>query len=92
MLSQITDDLVSDLSDLSFGPPVSHVYNPLVYARAAWDQYCERFGRGRREVVLIGMNPGPFGMAQVGVPFGEIEHVAGWLGIRATIRRPKPPR
>jgi single-strand selective monofunctional uracil DNA glycosylase len=87
-LQQITDDLIAELAPLTFGPPVTHVYNPLVYARPAWDLYCERFGGGPKEVLLLGMNPGPFGMAQVGVPFGEIEHVRDWLGITAPIGKP----
>ena len=91
-LGAITDDLVAELADLRFGPPVTHVYNPLVYARQAWDQYCERYGQGPREVLLVGMNPGPFGMAQVGVPFGEVASVRDWLGIRAPPREhPKRP-
>ena len=62
-LREITDDLVADLDGLTFGPPVTHVYNPLVYARAAWDAYCERYGTGAREVLLLGMNPGPPGLS-----------------------------
>ena len=88
MLAPITDDLVTDLGGLRFGPPVTHVYNPLVYARSAWDLYCDRWGRGPKEVVLVGMNPGPFGMAQCGVPFGEIGHVRDWLEIETTVERP----
>ena len=88
MLEQITDDLVRDLSGLTFGPPVTHVYNPLVYARAAWDVYCARYGRGPREALLIGMNPGPFGMAQVGVPFGEVGAARDWLRIEVPIGKP----
>lgn len=88
MLSQITDDLIADLAGLTFGPPVTHTYNPLVYARAAWDQYCARYGQGTCEVLFLGMNPGPFGMAQVGVPFGEIAHVRDWMGIQAPIGKP----
>ncbi len=87
-LSRITDDLVADLAGLSFGPPVTHVYNPLVYARAPWDAYCERFGADPKEVVLIGMNPGPFGMAQTGVPFGEVAHARDWMGLEASVGRP----
>ncbi len=87
-LPEITAALIRDLDGLAFSPPVTHIYNPLVYARAPWDQYCERFGGGRKEVVLIGMNPGPFGMAQCGVPFGEIAAVREWLRIDAPIGRP----
>ncbi len=88
MLRQITDDLIADLDGLTFGPPVTHVYNPLIYARAAWDLYCDKYGQGTRDVVLLGMNPGPFGMSQCGVPFGEIEHVRDWLGINVPVGKP----
>ena len=87
-LNEITDELVSALEELKFGLPVTHVYNPLVYARSAWDLYCERYGKGQKRVILLGMNPGPFGMSQVGVPFGEIEHVRDWLGIEVPIGKP----
>ena len=88
LLNAITDDLVADLDGLTFGPPVTHVYNPLVYARQAWDRYCDKYGQGLREVLLVGMNPGPWGMSQVGVPFGEIEHVRDWLGIDVPVGKP----
>jgi len=91
MLRQITDDLVDDLAGQRFGPPVTRVYNPLVYARDAWDQYCDRYAQGPREVLLLGMNPGPWGMAQVGVPFGEIAAVRDWLGINARVLSPDNP-
>ena len=87
-LRKITDDLVADLDGLTFGPPVTHVYNPLIYARKAWDLYCERYGQGQREVLCLGMNPGPFGMGQVGVPFGEVKAVRDWLGIEVPIDKP----
>ena len=88
-LTTITDDLVADLDGLTFGPPVTHVYNPLIYARKAWDAYCERYGQGQREVLMIGMNPGPWGMSQCGVPFGEVNAVRDWLGIDAHIGKPE---
>jgi single-strand selective monofunctional uracil DNA glycosylase len=84
----ITNDLVAELEGLRFGPPVTHVYNPLVYARGAWDRYCAKYGRGPKEFVFLGMNPGPYGMAQTGVPFGEVAAVRDWLGIRAKVGAP----
>jgi single-strand selective monofunctional uracil DNA glycosylase len=89
-LIAVSDELARSLDALRFRKPVTHVYNPLGYARAGWRAYAERWGRGPKEVVLVGMNPGPFGMAQTGVPFGEIELVRDWLGIDAKIG--KPPR
>jgi single-strand selective monofunctional uracil DNA glycosylase len=85
----ITDQLISALDPLHFGPPVAYVYNPLEYARPAYDQYLTRFGRSPKEVVLLGMNPGPWGMSQTGIPFGNVESVTDWLGIRATVGTPR---
>ncbi|HEY0840236.1 MAG TPA: uracil-DNA glycosylase family protein [Vulgatibacter sp.] len=85
---EIFDELVAALRPLRFGPPVTHVYNPLEYAREPFDRYLERYGSGPREIVLLGMNPGPFGMAQTGVPFGEVAMVRGWLEIDGAIGRP----
>lgn len=34
------------------------------------------------------MNPGPFGMVQCGVPFGEIAAVRDWLGIETAVGKP----
>ena len=75
---------------LAFAPPVSHVYNPLDYAWPAHEAYLRRYGAGRKRVLFLGMNPGPFGMVQTGVPFGEVEAVRDWLGISAAIK--PPPR
>ncbi len=73
---------------LNFGEPVTHIYNPLEYAWAAHKQYISRAATGKKKVVFLGMNPGPFGMAQTGVPFGEIAAVRDWIGIDATISKP----
>ena len=76
------------LADLRFSPPVSHVYNPLDYARAPAEAYLKRYGASRKRVVFVGMNPGPFGMVQTGVPFGEIAAVRDWMGLEATVATP----
>lgn len=82
--------LASELDDLSFSAPVTHVYNPLDYAGAAHDQYLTLWGAQPqpRRVIFLGMNPGPFGMVQVGVPFGEVAIVHDWLRINAPIHQP----
>jgi len=84
----IAKELRHQVSTLRFGPPVTHVYSPLHYAWAPHAEYLRRFGQSPKQVLLLGMNPGPFGMAQCGVPFGEIAAVRGWLGIEAPIGRP----
>jgi single-strand selective monofunctional uracil DNA glycosylase len=73
---------------LRFGPPVAHVYNPLTYAWEGHQTYLRRFGNGVKNVIFLGMNPGPFGMMQTGVPFGEIPAVRDWMGIRCAISAP----
>ncbi|MFH1436156.1 MAG: uracil-DNA glycosylase family protein [Pseudomonadota bacterium] len=79
----------SDLSQLKFGPPVAYVYNPLDYAWNGFSAYLSVYGSSKREVLLLGMNPGPWGMAQTGIPFGEVNLARDWLGIQAEIRRPE---
>ncbi|TAG33457.1 MAG: single-stranded DNA-binding protein [Verrucomicrobia bacterium] len=73
---------------LSFGPPVACTYNPLRYAWAPHAAYLERYGGGSKRIVFLGMNPGPFGMTQTGVPFGEILAVRDWLRIHEPVTRP----
>jgi single-strand selective monofunctional uracil DNA glycosylase len=86
----VAESLAEAVSRLEFSVPVTHVYNPLRYAWAAHRQYLERYGASPElEVVLLGMNPGPWGMAQTGVPFGEVGVVRDWLGIDAEIGRPE---
>ena len=76
------------LSPLKFGPPVTHVYNPLEYARAPYRAYLERYASTPKRVVFFGMNPGPFGMSQTGIPFGEVATVREWLRIEGRVDRP----
>jgi single-strand selective monofunctional uracil DNA glycosylase len=73
---------------LSFAAPVTHVYNPLRYAWRAHEIYLRRYGDNPKRVLFLGMNPGPFGMAQTGVPFGQVAAVRDWLGIETQIDRP----
>ena len=82
-------ELSASVEKLSFAAPVSHRYNPLAYAWAAHELYLRRYGASRKKVVFIGMNPGPFGMVQCGVPFGEIAAVRDWMGIEVAVNRPE---
>lgn len=74
---------------LRFTRPVTHVYNPLDYAWRAYELYLRRYGNSTKRVIFLGMNPGPFGMAQTGIPFGQIAAVRDWLGIEAKIDKPR---
>lgn len=86
---RVARELSRAVDALRFSPPVAHVYNPLDYAWEAHKAYLERWGAAPREVLLVGMNPGPWGMAQTGVPFGEVSLARDWLGLSAPVRRPE---
>ena len=88
-ISSATDQVCLDLETLRFSEPVTHVYNPLCYARKSHQQYLERFANSTKQVLFMGMNPGPWGMAQTGVPFGEIAAVRDWMGISEAVSRPE---
>jgi single-strand selective monofunctional uracil DNA glycosylase len=90
MLIPATRKLARELDALKFPASVPFVYNPLSYAWQPHAEYLKRFAAKPRRVLFLGMNPGPFGMAQTGVPFGEVAAVRDWLGIEAAAG--KPPR
>ena len=81
-------ELSARVDALAFAPPVSHIYNPLAYAWEPHELYLRRYAAGHKKLIFVGMNPGPFGMVQCGVPFGEIAAVRDWMGIEASIAQP----
>lgn len=80
--------LRDESSRLRFGRPVTHVYNPLAYAWAPHEAYLRQYAVRPTRVVFLGMNPGPFGMAQTGVPFGEVAAVRDWLAVEGAVGKP----
>lgn len=86
-LLSVTANLRHDLARLNFTAPITHVYNPLEYAAEPYRQYVERYAN-EPEILFIGMNPGPWGMVQTGVPFGDVEMVRDWLRIHGPVGRP----
>lgn len=87
-LLSIGAELRDAVNRLTFAEPVAHVYNPLDYAWPMHEAFVRRFATGTRRVLLLGMNPGPWGMVQTGVPFGEVNAVRDWLQLAAPIARP----
>lgn len=81
--------LAGRVGRLRFSLPVAHVYNPLAYAWTPHRRYLERFATTSKKVIFIGMNPGPFGMMQTGVPFGEVAAVRNWMGIHEPVAAPR---
>ena len=80
--------LSTGVDALQFAAPTTHVYNPLNYAWAGHQSYLTQHTISPKKVVFMGMNPGPFGMAQTGVPFGEVSLVRGWIGVNEPIEKP----
>lgn len=90
-LALILHEFAAALDTLKFAKSTPYIYNPLSYAQAPSDEYCRRYGQSPKQIVFIGMNPGPYGMAQTGVPFGEVAIVRDWLGITSSVVQPRQP-
>jgi single-strand selective monofunctional uracil DNA glycosylase len=88
VLKKIYQELSAAVDCLSFSLPTTHVYNPLNYARDPAEKYLDLAGNAPGRVLLLGMNPGPWGMAQTGVPFGTAKLVRDWLGIEGVVEKP----
>ena len=87
-LIRAAGSLSREVEAIEFSEPVRFVYNPLRHAARGHRRYLRRFGEGRKRVLFLGMNPGPYGMTQTGVPFGEVGIVREWMGIEERIDRP----
>jgi single-strand selective monofunctional uracil DNA glycosylase len=94
-LMDITGQLALKAGQMQFAPPVAYVYNPLTYASDAHFKFIKKYAR-KKIALWVGMNPGPFGMAQTGVPFGDVTMVRDFLKIRGKLgplprQHPKRP-
>jgi len=85
---EISRWLAKEVDALSFAPPTACTYNPLVHARRSHEAYLKRYANKNVDALLLGMNPGPWGMAQTGVPFGEVNLVRDFLGIEEPVDQP----
>lgn len=90
-LIEVSRSLARECEKLDLTGAAHTIYNPLIYARDPHEAYLDRYGAPPKKVIFLGMNPGPFGMAQTGVPFGEVQTVREWLGITGTVGTPPRP-
>ncbi len=88
-LIELTHQLSHDVDSLTFSRDDITVYNPLDYAWEPHKRFLQRYGSSKKRIIFLGMNPGPWGMAQTGVPFGEVKAVKEWLKIEEPVGRPK---
>jgi len=77
-LSKICDMSISKIEKTE---KVAHATNPLDYAWPHHEQYLSKWGGLGAKTLLLGMNPGPWGMAQTGVPFGATGVAVDFLNI-----------
>ncbi|KAL7286115.1 hypothetical protein TKK_0019629 [Trichogramma kaykai] len=87
-LLSIECELSRKLRFISFNFPVEYVYNPIDYAFQAHAMYVTRYCKTTKKILFLGMNPGPWGMSQTGVPFGEVNVVRDWMQIKCNIGKP----
>jgi single-strand selective monofunctional uracil DNA glycosylase len=87
-LIQISRDLADEVRPLSFAESAVWTGHPLDYARAPHERYLRKYGACPRETLLFGMNPGPWGMSQTGVPFGDVTFVRDWLKVEGPVEKP----
>ncbi|XP_022084666.1 single-strand selective monofunctional uracil DNA glycosylase-like isoform X2 [Acanthaster planci] len=87
-LSELVAPFNRDVAGMEFGKPVEYVYNPLEYASEPHEDYIRKYCNSTKDILFLGMNPGPFGMAQNGVPFGEHDSVVNFLGITGNVGKP----
>ncbi|XP_034245279.1 single-strand selective monofunctional uracil DNA glycosylase-like isoform X1 [Thrips palmi] len=88
-LLRIELELCAQISSLMFSLPVRYVYSPIEYAFDLHAQFVRNFCNTSKKVLFLGMNPGPWGMSQTGVPFGEVSVVKDWFGLQGSVKKPK---
>ena len=79
--SKLRDDVEKFADSLVKEGSVDAVYNPLVYAWEPHRAYLELASGGGAKTLLLGMNPGPHGMGQMGIPFAATSVVRDLLKI-----------
>lgn len=79
--SSLRDDSEKYARELVKEGSVDCVYNPLMYAWDVHKKYIEIAGGRGAKTVMLGMNPGPHGMGQMGIPFAATSMVRDLLGI-----------
>ncbi|CAH1773450.1 unnamed protein product [Owenia fusiformis] len=80
--------LCEALSKIAFKHPVAYIYNPLNYAIRTHVDFIQKYCTTEKQILLLGMNPGPWGMSQNGVPFGEGDIVRDWLKVTGSVGKP----
>lgn len=90
--SKLRDDVEKFSDSLVKEGSVDAVYNPLAYAWEPHRAYLELASGGGAKTLLLGMNPGPHGMGQMGIPFAATSVVRDLLKITdLEVGQPRTP-
>lgn len=81
--SSLADDLVN--IEFESDSKVKFVLNPLDYAFDPHMKFLTKYLVGPRRVLFVGLNPGPWGMCQTGIPFGDVGQCKDFLNITGLI-------
>ncbi|CAD6232889.1 GSCOCG00007032001-RA-CDS, partial [Cotesia congregata] len=81
-------ELTKRIELISFDPPVEYVYSPIDYAISVHANFLQKYCHTTKKILFLAMNPGPWGMSQTGIPFGEINAVVNWLKLSGLIEKP----
>ena len=90
-MMEIEEQLCRDIQRLELDPKVTHVYNPIEHAKVTHEMFLKMYNNSEKKTLFLGMNPGPWGMIQTGIPFGSISMSKGWLGIEGPVEQPSKP-
>ena len=90
--ASLRDDVVPLGKKLVSEGRIDICYNPLMYAWDVHEEYLRRMGGLGARTVMLGMNPGPHGMGQMGIPFAATSVVRELLGISGiNVGQPETP-
>ena len=90
--SKLRDDVEKFADSLVKEGSVDTVYNPLAYAWEPHRAYLELASGEGAKTLLLGMNPGPHGMGQMGIPFAATSVVRDLLKItNLDVGQPRTP-
>ncbi|XP_058812970.1 single-strand selective monofunctional uracil DNA glycosylase [Topomyia yanbarensis] len=87
---QLELQLCDALKQIPLPASAAVTYDPIEYAVELHLAYMQRYLDGPKPVLFLGMNPGPWGMCQTGVPFGYIPAVRDWMQLRGQVLKPIP--
>lgn len=88
-----TKTLNERFQELTFNEKVETYYNPLTYALPVHEAYLNKFGNEPKQAFFLGMNPGPWGMAQTGIPFTDPYIARDWMDLpQKSVGTPKNER